>query len=174
MLRNNINSKFGCTILLFNKLISLINIDISNSMVTQLERAIRQAKTNMKNKILQEHSNMINRATEQNLSNRIPHGFVKQLVADVAPVCPWLTYNTMMNFHRKQARLGSITDIPVALRDTTNEYITASTERKKGGRPLGSTDKRKETMILLLLQQLMRLRLHLQMKKSSQINQTSA
>ena len=84
MLRNNINSKFGCTILLFNKLISQINIDISNSMVNQLKRAIRQAKTNMKNKILQEHSNMINRAKEQNLSNRIPHGFVKQLVADVA------------------------------------------------------------------------------------------
>ena len=101
-------------------------------MVNQVKRAIKQAKTNMKNEILQEHSNMINRATKQNPSNQIPHGLIKQLVSEVAPVCPWLTYNTMMNFHRKQARLGSITDIPVALRDTYNENVTASTEREKG------------------------------------------
>ena len=112
-------------------------------MVNLLEKSIRQAKTNMKKNIPQEYSRLISRATDQHASNLIPHGFVKQLVAEATPVCPWLTYNTMMNFHRKQVKLGSAAEIPIALVDTSNENVAASTERKKGGRPLLGTYKRK-------------------------------
>ena len=112
-------------------------------MVSQLDRAIRQAKVKMQNAVLQEHSNMINRAIEQNSSNHIPHGYCKKLVQESALVCPWLTYDTMMNFHRKQKRLGRINDTPIFVGDTANETIAASTKRKNGGRPLGSSDKRK-------------------------------
>ena len=96
-------------------------------MVSQLDRAIRQAKVKMRNTVLQEHSNLINRAIEQNTSNRIPHGYVTQLVANSATVCPWLTYNMMMNFHRKQVRLGTINLSPPFVGDTANETMTAST-----------------------------------------------
>ena len=49
----------------------------------------------------------------------------------------------MTTFHRKQKRLGRINDTPIFVGDTANETIAASTKRKNGGRPLGSSDKRK-------------------------------
>ena len=34
--------------------------------------------------------------------------FVKNMTEDTKSVCPWHTYNKMMNFHRAQVRHGEI------------------------------------------------------------------
>ena len=86
---------------------------------------------------------MINWKKERNPSKRIQHTYAKQVVANAAPVCHWLTYNVMINLHRRQVRLGSIADDTVAIRDTINDSVTSSAGRKKGRRLEGTTDKRK-------------------------------
>ena len=92
---------------LFDKLTSLFNINLS-TLANQLDREIREAKNKIEKKAPQKHSKLINWIKERNPIKRIPHGYVKQLVANTSPVYPWLTYNVMMNSHCRQAILSSI------------------------------------------------------------------
>ena len=82
------------------------------------------------------------------LTGQAPHNFIKNTVSETKVVCPWMTYDKMMNFHRSQLTATlSIFEEPPG--DTTidagspSSSSSSSTPRKNAGRKLIHNNKRK-------------------------------
>ena len=92
-------------------------------------------------------TDLCNRLDFKKQSNKcqIPHNFVSGLIHSHKTVFPWLTRDTINNElrRRKGAGICSSVQAPLITTGVTDVARTDkdSDERKKGGRPLGSTDK---------------------------------
>ena len=125
--------------------------------------------------ILNELSIKIYNSRQQNINNRTPHGFVHNLVNETVVVCPWITYDKMMNFHPAHAKRciiilavslmadkvdGNAT-ASIILTGTTNTTNTTGTDdytqlRNKSGCPVGSRKKRKRADDIAIISRKMR------------------
>ena len=120
----------------------------------QITRAVKLDEKAMQKSIMTEFDEKLILAKKNNGNKRIPHMFVKKMIEDAKNVCPWLTYDKMMNFHRAQVKHDTINLGELLHGDTVNEVITASTTvifsntnnainyedtRSKEGRPVDST-----------------------------------
>ena len=97
---------------------------------------------------------------ENNLSrdDRIPRGFVAGLVAGVKPVCPWISRDAINNEYRRRRKNGIFYIEAGASLTTTgavdiarNTVSDITLERKKGGRPVGASNKNKNNLKLAVI-----------------------
>ena len=72
-------------------------------MVMSLQQTIKQGQKVMEKQILHDLSSRIDRQRETN-NNRLPHHFVQSILSETRLVCPWLTYNKLINYQRAQAK----------------------------------------------------------------------
>ena len=120
---------------------------MSTRKVTQIERA---AKDGILNNLCDQ---IDQKKKDSNLSvnDRIPRGFVSSLVVGYKNVAPWVTRNAINNCYCKRAKMGiyscklSATSTATGAEDVApvTIHIAVTPERVKGGRPEGTTDKRK-------------------------------
>ena len=100
--------------------------------------------------ILRNLCNQIDEAKKSNDANRIPYGFVARQVAGMKLLCPWLTRDTIMNEYRRHIKKPPPTLLLECMptepsSDSVDEGTGAIyTSRKNGGRPIGTTKKRKK------------------------------
>ena len=106
---------------------------------------IKIAKATKKS-ILHDLCNTIDQA-KQNNAGRVPFGFVAGLVRSHAAVCPWLSRDALNNEMRHRGKRGSLLMISAHANQITTSVINLAVaigDRKKGGRPSGTTDERKK------------------------------
>ena len=72
-----------------------------------MRQTVKQGEKAMHKSILTKPSIKIDNERQRNGNNITPHGFVHNLVNEIVVVCPWITYDKMMNFHRAHAKRGS-------------------------------------------------------------------
>ena len=72
-----------------------------------LHQSIKQGQKAMENRILRDLSTKIKEARQMN-KNRLPHGFTNTIVNKTQTLLPWIKYNTIINFCRKQAKRATI------------------------------------------------------------------
>ena len=65
-----------------------------------LSKAIKQRQKVMEKDILHNISTQINDIRKTN-KNRLPHKFVENMIDKTIGLCPWLTYNKVINYNRK-------------------------------------------------------------------------
>ena len=98
--------------------------------------------------ILKDLCDTINLRIQDN-NGRLPMGYMKSMVSNMQVVCPWLTRDVLNNELRRRKRLGIglLVSTDAASYFTTSVpdiAVAASVDRKKGGRPEGTTDTRKK------------------------------
>ena len=86
---------------------------------------------------------------KQENKGRAPMGYIAGLVRSHTNVCTWLTRDALNNELRRRKRngIGLLVSIDAASHITTSVpdiAVAAPVERKKGGRPEGTTDARKK------------------------------
>ena len=107
-----------------------------------------RGKKAMETSVLPDLYAKIDEARLTSRTGQTPHNFVRNLVNETAVVCPWLTYDKLMNFHRSQlnATLSVLAAPPVPpaiVMGSPSSSSTSSTPHKHGGRKLGDNNKRK-------------------------------
>ena len=75
----------------------------------------------MENNVLQELSSRIDCTRNENASKQLPHGFANNMIDETKLVCPWLTYNKLMNYNQYQAKKNK----PKEASDTNNMCVLA-------------------------------------------------
>jgi len=138
----------------------------STKLVTKFAK---EAKSNILNNLC-DH---IDKARETNGKNRIPYGFVSGQIVAMKAICPWLTRDSIMNAYRKRVKKAppvlllenapadsssEIVDVPADAEtalsipaDTSSEIVAVPADAEtalsiivqRGGRPKGTTNKRK-------------------------------
>ena len=118
------------------------------SRILRASEINNRGKKAMETSFLRDLCAKIDEARLMSLTGRTPHNFIKNLVSETKIVCPWLTYDKIMNFHQSQLTATlSIFDEPLV--DTAidagspSSSSSSSTPRKYGGRKLGHNNKRK-------------------------------
>ena len=66
-----------------------------------LNKAIKQRQKVMEKEIFHNISTKVNSARKAN-NNRLPHKYVENVVNETKLLCPWLTYNKVINYTRAQ------------------------------------------------------------------------
>ena len=80
--------------------------------------------------------------------------FVANLARYHADVCPWLSLNKLNNEMRKRNRMGNLISSASTSLVTTSVIengLAAPANREKGGRPLGTTHKKKKSYELAVI-----------------------
>ena len=135
-----------------------------------MRQTVKRGEKAMQKSILTKLSINIDNSRQQHCNNRTPHGFVNNLVNKTVVVCPWITYDKMMNFHQAHAKRISIILAVSLLADTVDGNATASitiigttnttktigTDNytqlcNKAGRPVGSTNKSKRADYIAII-----------------------
>ena len=75
----------------------------------------------MENRILHDLSTKIKKARQIN-KNRLPHGFTNKLVNDTQTLLPWIHYDKIINYCRKQAKQAKQATVP----ETANRCVFPS------------------------------------------------
>ena len=106
--------------------------------------------------ILSNLCNQIDQACKSNATNRIPYGFVACQVAGMKQVCPWLNRNNTMNEYRRRIKKSPPTLLLECMptepssESVAEGTVTIYTGKKNGGRPIGTTKKRRKLSELSL------------------------
>ena len=66
-----------------------------------LNKVIKQRQKVMEKEILHNISTKVNSARKAH-KNRLPHKYVENVVNETKLLCPWLTYNKVINYNRAQ------------------------------------------------------------------------
>ena len=106
--------------------------------------------------ILRNLCNQIDEANKSNDANRIPYGFVARQVAGMKLLCPWLSRHTIMNEYRRRIKkfpptlLLECMPTEPSSESVDEGTVVIYTGKKSGGRPIGTTKKRKKVSELSL------------------------
>ena len=86
-------------------------------------------------------------------NGRVPFGFVAGLVRSHGAVCPWLSRDALNNEMRRRKKRSRLLIRTRAIQITTSVRVlqVAMADRKKGGRPLGTTDERRKNSELAVI-----------------------
>ena len=127
---------------------------------------VKSTAYSIRKTILNDICNTIHNEKIKQQSTRVPHGLFKKLLAGANSVCPSITLNTIMNAYRKSVKMGNLINENESdnQTETADENATALDEdapvdlieesrppmqnRQKGGRPAGTTAKRKRVISL--------------------------
>ena len=127
---------------------------------------VKSTAYSIRKTLLNDICNTIHNEKIKQQSTRVPHGLFKKLLAGANSVCPSITLNTIMNAYRKSVKMGNLINENKSdnQTETTDENATALDEdapvdlieesrppmqnRQKGGRPVGTTAKRKRVISL--------------------------
>ena len=82
-------------------------------------KTIHQGQKAIENNVLQELSSRIDCTRNDTANKRLPHGFVNNMIDETKLVCPWLTYNKLMNYNRYQAKKNKLKEAS----DTNNRCV---------------------------------------------------
>ena len=124
----------------------------STKLVTKFAK---EAKSNILNNLC-DH---IDKARETSGNNRIPYGFVSGQIVAMKAICPWLTRDSIMNAYRKRVKKAPpVLLLENAPADTSSEIVAVPADAEtalsiivqRGGRPKGTTNKRKQIAALSL------------------------
>ena len=104
----------------------------------------------IKNHILSEQFDIIEKSKTNNHTRHIPYGIINSLIKTSKIVTPRLTYNTMMGYYRKRNREWQMVDIPEPMLDwepvheEVVELLNITEVRGLGRQPTGDTHNKRK------------------------------
>ena len=118
-------------------------------MITKLKDHTKKVNRHIKNPILSEHYNLIEKVQQGNCTGRFLNGLIHELIENTKHLAPWLIYTTIMWYYHMR-----VTEVPIIVQELLNvspnqtpvDDKTAETNKeishKLGGQPKGNTDKK--------------------------------